>query len=176
MSDHNTNLFGGTGLGALVGGAIGAGIGDNGLFGGNRNTLTTDQFLTGLNNMQNQGDNDAIRGQLSGIASQMCESTSDITAAVTGGSASVKDSINQASTINQLALCNLGHGMQAGFAAVNQNITIQGYESRLQATQQQLDAERARATELRIALSEHKNASGHNATQVLLQQVVNAGK
>lgn len=173
---ENTNSFGGTGWGALVGGALGAGIGDGNLFGGNRNTLTTDQFLAGMSNAQNQSSTDAIQAQLNGISGQICSSTGDITAAVTGTGAGIKDSVNGASALNQLALCELGHKMSAGFAAVNQNITIQGYESRLLATQQALDAARALATENRVALTEHKNQAGHNATQVLLQQVVNAGK
>lgn len=174
MSENgNNNSFNG-GWGALIGGAIGAGVGENGLFGGNRNALTSDQFQAGLNNVQNQNSANAIQGHLNGIQTQICESTSDITAAVTGSGASVKDAVTGASALSQLALCELGHKMAAGFASVNQNITIQGYESRLLATQQALDAARALATENRIALTEHKNQAGHNATQVQVQALVGA--
>ena len=169
---ENHNFFGSAG----VGGFLGAAIGDGNLLGGNRNTLTTDQFLAGMSNAQNQNSTDAIQAQLNGISGQICSSTGDITAAVTGTGAGIKDAVNGASALNQLALCELGHKMAAGFASVNQNIITQGYESRLLATQQQLNEQIARATELRVELTEHKNQAGHNATQVLLQQVVNAGK
>ena len=91
------------------------------------------------------------------------------------GIAGVKDAVVNSSAQNQLALCGIGHNMTAGFASVNNTILLQGAQSRELALQQALDAERSRATELRIALSEAKNSAGHTATQVLLQQVVNNG-
>lgn len=168
---------GGTGWGAGVGGFIGAALaggGNGGLF-GNNNAVTPDQLQATVNNLQGQMSTDAIQGQLSGIQGQICDSAAGSTAVLGAAIGGVKDAVVNSSADTQLALCNLGHNMQAGFAAVNQSILLQGAASRELALQQALDAERARATELRIGMSEMKNQSGHTATQVLLQQVVNSG-
>ncbi len=156
---------GGVGLGAGVGGLIGAALGNGGLFGNNNRepAVTPDQLGTAMNNLQNQINTDQLEDRVS-----------DSAIALGAGIAGVKDAVNHASSHNALALCGLGHSVQAGFASVNQSILMQGAQSRELALQQALDAERARATELRIALSEHKNQAGHNATQVLLNQVINA--
>lgn len=168
---ENHNFFGSAG----VGGFLGAAIADGGLFNGNRNALTADQFMAGMNNMQNQNSTDALQSQMNGISTQICESTGAITSAVTNSGASVKDAVVNASALNQLALCELGHKTQAGFAQIEKTILLQSAEAQKLAIQQALDAERARSTELRIELSEHKNATGHQHTQFLIQQV-NAGK
>lgn len=179
---HETKNFfenpnGGNGWGAGVGGFIGAAIGNgNGLFGGNREpAVTPDQLQASLNSLQGQMSTDALQSQIGRVQGQIASTAADSTIALGAGIAGVKDAVTHSDHHNQMALCALGHTTQAGFASVNQNILLQGAASRELALQQALDAERARATELRIALSEHKNQTGHAATQVLVQQLVNQG-
>lgn len=159
MSDSSNNNSGGKGWEAGFGGLIGAALGESGFLGGNKPAggdapASMDQVQASFN---------ALRGenQVAGLGAQI---------------AGVKDAIAVSAGANQLAHCGLGHSITAGFASVNQNILAQTNELKSLALQQALDAERARATELRIELSEHKNASGHAQTQVLVQQLVNAGK
>lgn len=160
-----------------AGGVIGYMLGQNGGFGGgNREpSVTPDQMDSRFNNLQSQMNTDALQGHLGRIQGQIANTGADSTIALGAAITGVKDSVVASSAHSQLALCGLGHTVQAGFAGVNQNILLQGAASRELALQQALDAERARATELRIALSEHKNQSGHSATQVLVQQLVNQG-
>ena len=167
----------GSGWGAGVGGLIGAAIGSNGgLFGNNREqTATLDQVDSRFNSLQGQMAADSLQAQIGRLQAEVGRTSADSTIALGAGIAAVKDAVVDASSTNALSLCNLGHGVQSGFASVNQNILLQGAASRELALQQALDAERARATELRIALSESKNQAGHTATQVLLSQVINAG-
>lgn len=180
MSDSKTffenPLGAGAGLSAGVGGLIGAALGGNGgLLGGNREpAVTPDQLGNAINNLQSNINTEALQGRLSDIQSQISNSASGSTAVIAGAISGVKDALHHADTHNQLALCNLGHNVTAGFALTNANILAQGAASRELALQQALDAERARATELRIALSETKNQAGHTATQVLLNQVITA--
>lgn len=167
---------GSRGLGELLIGGIAGYAAGNGGFGGNGGGRPTiDQLDARFNSLQNQMSTDALEGQIGRLNDTVTRSTADSTIALGAGIAGVKDAVNSSSVQNQLALCNLGHSVQAGFAGVNQSILLQGAASRELALQQALDAERARATELRIALSEHKNQSGHAATQVLVQQLVNQG-
>lgn len=173
--DNPNGTAGGVGLGAGVGGLIGAALGNGGLFGnGNRETATLDQVDSRFNALQGQLAADSVQSQISGLTETVGRTSADSTIALGAGIGGVKDAVISAAGQNALGLCNLGHNVQAGFAGVNQNILLQGAASRELALQQALDAERARATELRIALSEHKNQAGHNATQVLLNQVINA--
>lgn len=168
---------GGVGLGAGVGGLIGAALGNGGLFGNNREQVATlDQVDSRFNSLQGQLSADSLQSQIGGLTETVGRTSADSTIALGAGIAGVKDAVTHASQHNALALCNLGHAVESGFAGVNQNILLQGAQSRELALQQALDAERARATELRIALSEHKNQAGHQSTQVLLQQVIAAGK
>lgn len=185
MSDNfYQNPMAGGGIttgGALGAGALGYILGNGGLGGiggGNRDVATTAQ-LTALG-AQIQADqtaasiNDvkaAVANSAAGIEASIGASTVANVSATNG----VKDAVNHNAAHVNLALCGLGHNMQAGFASVNQSILMQGAASRELALQQALDAERARATELRIALSEQKNQAGHTATQVLLNQVINQG-
>lgn len=180
---ETTNIFdtpnqsaGNVGLGAGVGGLIGAALGNGtGLFGGNREqTATLDQVDSRFNSLQGQMQSEALQSQIGRLQGEVGRTSADSTIALGAGIAGVKDAVVASSGQNALSLCNLGHSVQAGFASVNQNILLQGAASRELALQQALDAERSRATELRIALSEHKNQAGHNATQVLLNQVINA--
>lgn len=155
------------GWGAGIGGLIGAAIGNGGFggFGNNREQVATlDQVDSRFNSLQGQLAADSLRAQ---------NATS--TAALAGEIAGVKDAVTHGGAHNQLAMAGLGYSVQSGFASVNQSILLQGAASRELALQQALDAERARATELRIALSETKNQAGHTATQVLVQQLVNQG-
>lgn len=177
---QNTNAGTNAGWGAGVGGLIGAAIGNGGaggLFGGgNREqAVTPDQLGTAINGLQGQMNNDALQAHLGRVQGQIASSSADTAIALGAGIAGVKDAVVNSSAQNQLALCGIGHNMTAGFASVNNTILLQGAQSRELALQQALDAERSRATELRIALSEAKNSAGHTATQVLLQQVVNNG-
>lgn len=181
---ETTNFFdnpmsgGNAGWGAGVGGLIGAAIGNGGLFGGNRNVgepaVTPDQLGNAINNLQSNINTEALQGRLSDIQGQISNSTAAATLSTLGAISGLKDSVQHADTHNQLALCGLGHNVTAGFAATNFNIQAQAAQSRELALQQALDAERARATELRIALSEQKNQASHTATQVMLQQVISA--
>lgn len=136
--------------------------------------VTPDQLQASLNSLQGTMNTDQIQAQLNGIQGQISETGTAATVALGAGIAGVKDAVVHSDHHSQMALCNLGHAVQSGFASVNQNILAQGAQSRELALQQALDAERARATELRIALSEHKNQAGHQATQVLLNQVISA--
>ena len=171
--------------GPAAGAFFGAAFGENGFFGNGGNKggagVTTEQLSNGLNQLQGQLQRDGLEQGLAKISGEICglgnSIGKDIGIATTGlalGIAGVKDAVVNASAQNALSLCNLGHSMQSGFAATNQAIVMQGAASRELALQQALDSERAKATEYRIALSESKNAAQHSATQVLLNQVVNA--
>lgn len=173
---YDNPMAGNAGWGAGIGGLIGAAVGNGGLFGGgNRQpAVTPDQLQASLNSLQGTMNTDQIQAQLNGIQGQISETGTAATVALGAGIAGVKDAVVHSDHHSQMALCNLGHAVQSGFASVNQNILAQSAQSRELALQQALDAERARATELRIALSEHKNQAGHQATQVLLNQVISA--
>lgn len=173
--NNGTNAGWGAGVGGLIGAAIGNG-GAGGILGGNREpAVTPDQLGTALNGVTSRMDNDAVQAHLGRIQGQIAGTAADSTIALGAGIAGVKDAVVNSSAQNQLALCGIGHNMTAGFAAVNNTILLQGAQSRELALQQALDAERVRATELRIALSEERNQAGHKATQVLLSQVVKTG-
>lgn len=151
-------------LPAVVAGVAGYAAGNGGFGGNGGGRPTIDQLDARFNGLQGQMAAEALREQ--GTAS---------TNAITGAISGVKDAVTHGDAHTNLALCGLGHNMQAGFAAVNSTILSTAASAERLALQQALDAERARATELRIALSEHKNQSGHAATQVLVQQLVNQG-
>lgn len=164
------------GWGAGIGGLIGAAIGNGNLFGNNNtNAVTPDQLQTTVNNLQNQMSTEAVQAHLGRVQSQIATSSADTNIALGTAINGVKDAVISSNAQTQLTLCTLGHNLQAGLADVNKTILLQAAAVREQSLTQALDAERARATELRIALSEHKNASGHQTTQVLLNQVLNAG-
>lgn len=161
------------GWGAGVGGLIGAAIGNGGFgaFGGNREpSVTPDQLGVAINGLRTQIQGDQVEDRIAGVTAAVGASTVALSSELSG----IKDTLNCNNGQLQLTLCGLGNSMAQGFAAVNQTILLQGAASRELALQQALDAERARATELRIALSEGKNAAGHAQTQVLLNQVINA--
>lgn len=159
-------MVGNSGWGAGVGGLIGAAIGSNGGFlGGNREpAVTPDQLQATVNGLQGQMSTDALQAQLGRIQGQIAGTAADSTISLGAAITSVKDAVVCGTAQTNLALCNLGHTVQSGFADMSKTFL-----------QQALDSERARATELRIALSEQKNSAGHTATQVLLSQVVNSG-
>lgn len=168
--------------GPAAGAFFGAAFGENGFFGnGNRGGagVTTEQLTNGLNQLQGQLQRDGIEQGLSKISSEICHSTNhigkDIGIAATGlglGIAGVKDAVVASSAQNALSLCNLGHNMSAGFAGLTSTVQSGFASAERLALQQALDAERARATELRIGLSEERNRAGHTQTQVLLNQVI----
>lgn len=173
--DNPAPSVSGNGWSAGIGGLIGAAIGNGGgLFGGGNDRPTIDQLDARFNGLQAQLGKESLEAQVGRLGETVNRTSADSTIALGAGIAGVKDAINHASQHNALALCNLGHSVESGFAGVNQNILLQGAASRELALQQALDAERARATELRIALSEHKNQAGHQSTQVLLNQVIAA--
>lgn len=172
-NNNGANAGWGAGVGGLIGAAIGNGGG--GLFGGNREqAVTPDQLGNAVNGLRDQISTDALQAQLGRVQQEIGSTSAHSTIALGAGIASVKDAVVNSSAQNQLALCGLGHSVTAGFANVNNTILMQGAASRELALQQALDAERVRATELRIALSEQKNQAGHTSTQVLLNQVINA--
>lgn len=162
MSDTKTD----SAWGPLAAGVAGLLLGENGVLGkgnGGSNVpgVTPDQLGVALNNLQGSFQREQTQGMIAGLG-----------AGNAIGFGAVKDAVTSASAANALGQCNLGHGMSAGFAAVNQTIVSTSAASRELALQQALDAERTRATELRIELSEHKNQAGHASTQVLVQQLV----
>lgn len=186
MSDTQNVTMPGQGTGNLwsaAGGAlVGSLIGNNGILGGGggsggvSNAVSLEQMQGALNNLQGQMNTDAVQGHLGRIQDQICDSSANTNHNISHSVGSVKDAVVSSGAATQLALCNLGHNMQAGFAQLQNSIVVQGYESRLLATQQQLDNERAKATEYRIELTEHKNNTGHQATQFMVQQALTVGK
>lgn len=164
----NGNGNANSGWGPALGAFLGAAVGDGGLFGGNGNNkggnaVTPDQLGTAINGLAGNIQRD-----------QLQESIGHLGAGNAIGFGAVKDAVVAAAGQNALALCNLGHSVTAGFAATNANIIAQGAASRELALQQALDAERARATDLRIQLSEAHNNASHTATQVMIQNLASA--
>lgn len=161
-NNSGSNAGWGAGVGGLIGAAIGNGGG--GLFGGNnRETATLDQVDSRFN---------ALQGQLN--ANQVEDRITDVTQAVGGstaalglGLASVKDAIINGNAQTQLALCGLGHSMQAGFASVNQTTLLEGARTRELAQQTEINRL------LALTAQQHSDA-GHSRTQVLLNQVISA--
>lgn len=188
--DATKNFFenpmgnGGTGLSAGVGALVGAALGNgNGLFGGgnNRETATLDQVDSRFNALQGQLAAGQVEDRIAGVTAAVNSSSSHLGLAVGGATAalsaelgSIKDALNCNNSALQLALCGIGHNITAGNAAVVSQIQAGFASSERLALQQALDAERSRATELRIELSETRNQAGHTATQVLLNQVISA--
>ena len=167
MSDTKTE----SSWGPLAAGAAGLLLGENGIFGKNGNSgnaVTPDQLGAALGNLQGSLQRENITSSINGISKDIGLAAGGLAIGITG----VKDAVTSAASQNALSLCGLSGAMTQGFAAVNQAILMQGAQSRELALQQALDAERTRATELRISLSECKNQAGHTATQVLLNQVV----
>ena len=166
MSDTKTE----SAWGPLAAGVAGLLLGENGVFGGNRGNqaqsgaVTPDQMNNSLNQLAAGFQRDQTQGMIAGLG-----------AGNAIGHASIKDAITDAASQNALSLCNLGHGMSSGFAQLGSTVQSGFASAERLALQSALDAERARATELRIALSEYKNESGHARTQVLLNQVIAQG-
>lgn len=159
--------------GPLAAGVAGLLLGENGIFNKNGNAatapgVTPDQLGTALGNLQGSLQRENLSESINGISKDIGLAAGGLALGITG----VKDAVTTAASQNALSLCGLSGAMTQGFAAVNQAILMQGAASRELALQQALDAERTRATELRIGLSECKNQAGHTATQVLLNQVV----
>lgn len=184
MSNSNDTNNGQSVWGPAAGAFFGAAFGENGFFGNGNGKggagVTTEQLTNGLNQLQGQLQRDGIEQGLSKISSELCGLSNsigkDIGIATTGlavGIAGVKDAVVAASSQNALSLCNLGHNMSAGFAGLTSTVQSGFASAERLALQQALDAERVRATELRIALSETKNQAEHTATQVMVQQLVN---
>lgn len=170
--------------GPAAGAFLGAMFGENGFGVGNNRqpAVTPDQLGTAINGLQGSLQRDQLQESVGDVSSQIAglggkishsihHATDDLNCAIGG----VKDAIVAGNSANALAMCNLGHNINQGIASVNQNILAQSAQARELALQQALDAERARATELRIAQSELKNQAGHKDTQVLVQQMI-AGK
>lgn len=163
-----------SGWSAAGGALVGSLLGENGVLGGgNKNqSVTPDQLGTAINGLRSSMNTDSLEAHLDRIGDKIGSTTADSTVALGLGIAGVKDAITAGNSQNALSLCSLGNSIAQGFAQTNFNIQAQGAASRELALQQALDTERARATELRIALSEHKNQAGHATTQVLLNQVI----
>lgn len=167
MTESTTKNFfetpsnGNTAWGAAGGALVGALVGEGGLLGGNKNAVTPDQLGTAINGLQGNLQRDQLQEQIG-----------NSTAALGLDIGSVKDAITSAASSNALGLCGLGNSIAQGFAATNFNIQDQASKGRELALQQALDAERSRATELRIQLSEAHNNAQHATTQVLVQQLV----
>lgn len=167
-----TNFFdnpmanGNAGWGAGVGGLIGAAIGSNGgILGGNREpAVTPDQLQASLNNLQGSMNTDALQAQLGHLTETIGRTAGDSTIALGAAIAGVKDAVTCGQAQTNLALCGLGHSMQAGFASVNQTILLESAKGReLQLT----DA----LAQARADLAAAHNQAGHTATQVMIQNM-----
>lgn len=149
MSDSKTffenPLGAGAGLSAGVGGLIGAALGGNGgLLGGNReNIATLDQVDARFNSLQNQISGDQIEDRIVGV----------------------KDAVNHASSHNALALCGLGHTIQAGFSDLKNTVVSEASRGR----ELQLADSLAQA---RAALAAAESRASHTATQVMISNLV----
>lgn len=150
----NNNAGWGAGVGGLIGAALGNGTG---LFGGRNDTVTPDQLDARFGSLQGQMGRDAIRGEIADVAL-------GLGGAITG----VKDAVNHASSHNALALCGLGHTVQSGFAETNKTIVMEAARGR----ELQLADALAQA---RAEIAQARNDAGHTATQVMVQNLVNAG-
>lgn len=160
---------GNAGWGAGVGGLIGAALGSgNGLFGGgNRETATLDQVDSRFNSLQGQMSADALQAQLGRLQGEVGRTSADSTIALGAAIAGVKDAINCNQAQTNLALCGLGHSMQAGFASVNQTILMEAAKGRELTLSENL-------AQARAALATAHSDAQHTATQVLIQNLVKA--
>jgi len=164
MSDTKTET---SAWGPLAAGVAGLLLGENGIFGGGRGNngqsgaVTPDQMNNSLNQLAAGFQREQTQGMIAGLG-----------AGNAIGFGTVKDAVTDAASANALALCGLSGTISQGFAATNFNIQDQASKGRELALQQALDAERSRATELRIQLSEAHNNAQHATTQVLLNQVI----
>lgn len=163
MSTQPANFFetSGNGGNTLAAGALGYVLGNGGLGGlgggGANGAITLNQIDDRFNGLQTQMSTNSLR-----------EQGADTAIALGAGIAGVKDAVNHASSHNQLALCGLGHSVQAGFANLNQTILLQGAAGRELTLSENL-------AQTRAALAAAHNDAGHRATQVLLNQI-NLGK
>lgn len=146
----------GAGVGGLIGAAVGSGTG---LFGGHREpSVTPDQLDARFNSLQGQMGRDGIRSDLA-----------DLGLGLGGAITGVKDAVNHSSAHTNLALCGLGHTIQSGFAETNKTIVMEAARGR----ELQLADALAQA---RAEIAQARNDAGHTATQVMVQNLVNAGK
>ena len=174
MSDTKTDSN--SAWGPLAAGVAGLLLGENGIFNkggaGSQPAVTPDQLGTALGNLQGSLQRENLATSINGISKDIGLAAGGLAIGISG----VKDAVTSAASQNALALCGLGNTVTQGNAAIISTIQAGFASSERLALQQALDAERSRATELRIALSESHNLAGHTATQVLLSQVVNAPK
>ena len=169
MSDTKTEST--SAWGPLAAGVAGLLLGENGVFGKGSNSapaVTPDQLGTALGNLQGSFQRDNLGQSINGISKDIGLAAGGLAIGITG----VKDAVTGAAAQNALSLCGINNAITQGNASVISAIQTGFASSERLALQQALDAERSRATELRIALSESHNQASHTATQVLLQQVV----
>lgn len=159
-----------TGWGAAGGALVGALAGSNGFLGGNREqAVTPDQMAAAIAGLQRQINTDSIQGSLADIRAEIKDSSCDITKDLGCEISGVKDAVTSGNAALNLALCNLSHGVQAGFASVNQTILLESAKGRELTLAENL-------AQARADLAAAHNQAGHTATQTMLQQVVNLGK
>lgn len=171
MSDTKNfyeNPMGGAGWGAGIGGLIGAALGNNGFLGGGAQrdpAVTPDQLSAAMAGLQRQINTDAIQESLGDIRSEIkgsaCEITKDLGCEIGG----VKDAVVNGNAAINLALCNMSHGMQAGFSAVTSTIIQEAAKGRELTLAENLAAARAE-------LAHARNEASHTATQTMIQQVI----
>lgn len=171
MSDNANfyeNPMGGNGWSAGIGGLVGAALGNNGFLGGGTQrdpAVTPDQLSAAVAGLQRQMNTDAIQESLGDIRAEIKDSACDITKDLGCEISGVKDAVVSGNAAINLALCNLGHGMQAGFASVNQTILLEGAKTRELTLSENLAQARAQ-------LAQAHNQAGHTATQTMIQQVI----
>lgn len=157
----------GSGWGAGVGGFIGATLaGGNGLFGGNNSqAVTPDQLAASIASLQRQINTDAIQESLGDIRAEIKDSACDITKDLGCEISGIKDAVTSGNAALNLALCNLGHGMQAGFSSVTNTIIQEAAKGRELTLAENL-------AQARSELAAAHNQAGHTATQTMIQQVI----
>lgn len=174
MSTSNDTNNGQSVWGPAAGAFFGAAFGEGGFLNGGKNgsapAVTPDQLGTALGQLQGSLQREGLTASINGVSKDIGLAAGGLAIGITG----VKDAVTNAASQNALSLCSLSGAMTQGFAATNFNIQEQASKGRELALQQALDAERNRATELRIQLSEAHNNAQHSTTQVLLNQVINA--
>lgn len=176
----NSGGGGGSAMGAGLGGLlIGALLGNGGLFGnrGNGNgepAVTPDQLQASINGLQGQISTDAVQAALaqlgisvSNVGGDVKEATGDLATALGCAISGVKDAVVSGQAQTNLALCGLGHNMQAGFASVNQTILMEAAKGRELTLSENL-------AQARVALATAHSDAKHTATQVMIQNLVKA--
>lgn len=178
----------------LAGTALGYVAGNGGFGNNNRNNggdapaapapapgVTQDQLATQLAALQGQLQRDQLSSQIGGIETSIAGIQAGVDSSIAGAVTSlggaiggVKDAVNANGQATAMALCNLGHGMQQGFAALGTAVANEGAATRSRIDQLEIGNLRDKNVELAAQVAKMGNDAGHTATQVLIQNTANA--